>query len=194
MSTFKESLKNAICNEDIPFLEKNRHRYNINDRLDDEGGDTLLLYSLSDPNSITYKFFLKNEADQAVLNEEGENIIHSIVYSGKVNRLNGLLNNNNINHRSNDGATPLLLSIALEKFDISSYLIEHGADIEIADNTGNMPIHIACHLGNIDLVADLVKQGANLRSKTAKGNLPLALAVNAGHNEVVKFLFREMYQ
>jgi ankyrin repeat protein len=194
MNDFKEALKDAMCREDIDFLEENRNVYSINERLEDENNDTLLLYSLSDSESNVYEYFLKNNADTILVNDEGENIIHSIVYSGKIERLHSLLNQTNIDHQSKDGTTPLLLSIALEKYEMAQYLIDHGADVTIADHEGNTPLHLACYFGNEALVYKLVDKGANLFVKTGKGNLPLALAVNAEHDEIVKFLFKKIYQ
>lgn len=194
MENFKEHLKDAICNEDITFLESNKTKYSVNERFEDENNDTLLLYSLSDAKSNAYRFFLKNNADVTLLNADGENIIHSIVYSGEPGRLVNLLSQENINHQSKDGTTPLLLAIALEKDEIAHLLIEHGADVNLADYEGNAPIHIASHLGKMDLVSALIDNGANLWTKTKKGNLPLALAVNAEHDNVVKYLFKKLYQ
>lgn len=193
MDNFKEALKDAICTEDITFLEENRDKYSINDRLEDENNDTLLLYALSDSGSNTYQYFLKNKVDINLLNDEGENVIHSAVYSGKPERLEGILNQKNINHQSKDGTTPLLLAVALERTEIAQYLIKHGADVNIPDHENNTPLHVACQFGNKTLVIDLVDKGANLFVKTQKGNLPLALAVNGGHDEIVKFLFKKIY-
>ncbi|MCH6202169.1 ankyrin repeat domain-containing protein [Aquiflexum sp. LQ15W] len=194
MDDFKEILKDAICQENIAFLEENKDKYSMNDRFEDENNDSLLLFALSDSGSNSYKFFLKNKANIDALNNEGENVIHSIVYSGRKERFQGILNKKNINHQSNDGSTPLLLSIALEKTEIAQYLIEKGADINIPDNGGSTPLHLACYFGNIIIVSELIMLGANLKVKTKKGNLPLALAVNGGHDEIVKFLYNKIYQ
>lgn len=84
---FKEKLKSAICNNDIEFLNQNREKYSIDDRFDDEDDGTLLLYSISDSKSCVYEYFIKNNADVYRLNNEGENILHAIVYSGDSRRL-----------------------------------------------------------------------------------------------------------
>ena len=195
MINFDEKLKHAIANEDITFLEANKENYNINHRFQDENNDTLLLYALSDAGSNTYEYLLKNNADITLVNDEGENIIHSVVYSGQVIRLVYILNQYhlNINLKTNDGTPPLLLSVLLGKYEIFSYLIKHGADVNISDKEGNTPLHPACFIGYKAMVIELVESGANLFAKTIKGNLPLALAVNGGHDEIVKYLFQKIY-
>lgn len=122
----KEDLKNAICNDDRDFLEKNLKNYSINCRLGDEDNDTLLMYSLSDGDSNAYQFFIKEQADVTLTNDEGENVIHSIVYSRDAERLSLLLNASNIDHQSNDGTTPLLLSVGIGDDQMSLKLIERG--------------------------------------------------------------------
>lgn len=194
MNISKERLKDAICNNDISFLETNKDYYSIDERFVDEDNDTLLIYSLSDGNSESFRFFMNNNADVNVVNSEGENVIHSIVYSGKVDRMEYFIDVNNINHQTNEGVTPLLLALLLDKYDIAKYLIDKGADVNIADNEMNLPIHVACYSGNKDLVSILLKKGVDLFSKTRKGNLPLAIAVNKGHHDIVKLIYKNMYQ
>ncbi|WP_298940078.1 ankyrin repeat domain-containing protein [uncultured Dysgonomonas sp.] len=199
MRNLDERLKDAIACSDFEFLEKNRHLYDINHRFPDEGNDTLLLYSISDGGSDSYIFFLRNGADISLVNHEGEGIIHSVVYSGLVERLKSIMYTpfnaiQFINMQRKDGATPLLLSILLEKEDMSNYLIELGADINLPDETGNAPIHPACFQGQKEVVVRLVESGADLRVKTAYGNYPLALAVNGNHDEIVRYIFEKIYK
>ncbi len=190
---FKESLKSALCNNNVDFLEENKDKYSINHRFLDECNDTLLLYSLSDAESDVYKYILGRGADITLLNNEGENVIHSCVYSGIQDRLSLFVNNENLNHRSKDGVTPLLLSILLKKENIALSLIKKGANVNISDNEGYSPLHAACFIGSEIVVSELISRGANLNLKTAKGNRPLALAVNEGHENIVKLLFRVIY-
>ncbi|MGM9511852.1 ankyrin repeat domain-containing protein [Larkinella sp. GY13] len=191
----KEKLKDALCNNNLHFLEANKLKYSIDERFQDEGNDTLLLYSISDPNSNMYDYLLKREADITLVNDEGENIIHSIVYSGDNKRLEEILRSYhvNINHQSKDGVTPLLLAISLEKNKIAQTLIFAGADVNIADSEGIAPLHLACQFSDLDMVKLLLENGANLLKKTKKGNLPLALAANSEQVEIVKLLFDRMY-
>jgi ankyrin repeat protein len=196
MIDIDEELKRAIVNNDIAFFEANRNRIDINHRFEENNYDTLLLYALSDAKSNMHEYFLRNNADVTVINDEGEGVIHSIVYSGLPNRIDQVLKQRNcdINLKTKEGITPILLSVLLGKYEIFSRLLYLGADINIADNEGNVPLHPACFLGYKSMVIDLVENGANLLVKTNKGNYPLALAINGGHDEIVKFLYNHLYR
>jgi len=196
MKDIDEELKKAIVNNDITFIEANKNKFDINHRFKENNYDTLLLYALSDANSNIYEYFLRNNADVTLINEEGEGAIHSIVYSGLPNRIDQVLKQGScdINLKTKEGVTPILLAVLLGKYKIFKRLLNLGADINIPDNEGNVPLHPACFLGYKLMVIDLVENGANLSVKTNKGNYPLALAVNGGHDEIVKFLYNHIYK
>lgn len=192
---FKEQLKNAICNNDLDFLKKYRDKYSIDERFEDEDNDTLLLYSISDQKSFAYKFFLDNDSDITLVNDEKENVLHAIVYSGVEQRLVEFLDNHciDLNGCAVDGATPLLLAISLDHIGMAKILIQKGADVNIGDIDGITPVHLAAQSGCLDLIIDLVEKGANYLAKTKNGNYPLALAINGDHVDVVKFLYDRVY-
>ncbi|MCL1943922.1 MAG: ankyrin repeat domain-containing protein [Candidatus Azobacteroides sp.] len=195
MNNFEEDLKDAIACNDIDFLKKNRDQYDINHRFADEDNDSLLLYAISDKGSEAYKFFLDNGADTTLVNNEGEGILHAIVYSGIPERLLEFIKTHtfDINARTNDGATPLLLAISLERLEMAKLLIENRADVNIGDENDITPLHLAVQTGDFNLVVSLVEKGANLHIKTQKGNYPLALAINGDHDKIVRYLFEKIY-
>jgi ankyrin repeat protein len=195
MDNFDEKLKDAIACNDVDFLENNRDQYDINHRFLDEDNDSLLLYAISYKDSDAYKFFLENGADTTLINNEGEGIIHAIVYSGVTDRFLEFIEKYtfDINAQTIDGATPLLLSIAIKKYEMAKVLIRSGADVSIGDNENIAPLHLASMLGNLETVKLLMDKGANLHVKTQKGNYPLALAVNSDCDDIVKYLFYEIY-
>ena len=191
-----ETLKSAICEDDIAFLQSNIDSYNINARFEDEDNDTLLLFAIGISQNKSYKFFLQNGADVYATNAQNENILHAIVYSGDINRLNFIIKQGyklNIDEKTMDGATPLLISIALRESNMAKVLINNGADVNIPDNEGLTPLHIACQEGDIELAKVLIEKGANIRSKTAKGNYPIMLAIANDHEELSKMLFQKHF-
>lgn len=191
-----EKLKSAIYENDIVFLKSNLDAYNINTRFEDEDNDTLLLFAIGISRNDSYKFFLHNGADVYVTNELKENLLHAIVYSGDINRLDFIIKQGyslNINEKTIDGATPLLVSVALRRSDIAKILIYNGADVNIPDNEGLTPLHLACQEGDIELVKLLIEKGANIRSKSAKGNYPIMLAIANDHEELSRFLFEKHF-
>jgi len=192
---FEKKLKNAIENGDVDFLQVHKGKYNINLTLADEDNDSLLDYAISNNTNNIYKFFIDEGASLNNINDYGENIVHSVVYSKCSNRLLEIseIERVEINHRSNDGTTPLLLSVLLDDFELFKTLIELGADTNIGDENNNLPIHVACQFGNLKIVDVLLNNGTNLFKKTDHGNLPLALAVNENHVDIIKKLYLIMY-
>lgn len=195
METFKESLKTALCNNDISFLEKNKEYYNINERFQDEDNDSLLLYTISDAGSNAYLYLLENGADINALNNEGEGILHAVVFSGDTSRIDYMLAKYeiDINLRAKDGSTALLLALSLNCFDIAEALIKKGADVNIPDNDLVSPLHLAAEYGSLDIVVMLAENGAIVKNKTKNGNYPLALAINNDNNEIVNYLYDNFY-
>jgi ankyrin repeat protein len=193
---FEEELKNAIVNEDVKFLDNHKNDYDLNLKFESEDNDSLIDYAISYKESNIYKYLLERNVSLDNINDKGENIIHSIVYSGCANRLIEVYNIKkiNLNHKSNDGTTPLILSVLLENFEIFKLLIELGANINLSDEDGNLPIHLACQFGHIEMVDILLEQGTKLFDKTENGNLPLALAVNENHIKIIKKLYDVMYK
>lgn len=192
-SELDECLKDALVTNDVEWLKKNKDQFDINYRFKDCDNDTLLSYSISDHVSNAYLYLLQNGADIYAINDEGETIFHSIVFSGIPDRIDTVLKFDPnaiklINTRSNDGTTPLLSAVLMEDYFMCSHLLDLGADVNIADNENNAPIHPACSMGNLDIVKLLVNYNARLHIKTAKGNFPLALAINGEHENVAKFL------
>lgn len=193
MKITSEAIKTALLNGNIEFFDQ--FQIDINYKFQEEDGDSLLLYAISNEcdNNI-YQALIARNADIYAINNLGENIIHSIVFSGDPSRLKYVLEKfpdlkNKLNHQDQDGTTPLLLSILIDKLSLSEQLINDGADVNIQDKDGNAPIHFACWSGYFNIVKKLVERGANILLKTSKGNLPLALAINEGHITIARYLF-----
>lgn len=202
---FEEKLKDALCNNDQKFLELYKNDYDINHSFADEDNDSLLLYAISDCESEVYKYLLSRGADLFARNNLGEGILHSVIFSKKIERLDYLLERyptiiNMLNDADNEGSTPILFSIMLGQKTFFDKFLQMGANIHLGDNEGITPLHMACLIpfpkldDNFEIVRSLVESGANIRSKTQRGNYPLSLAVNNDFVDIVKYLSCMMYK
>lgn len=201
---FEEKLKNALCDNDQNFLELHRNDYDINHSFVDEDNDPLLLYAISDSTSEVYKYLLSRGANLFMKNNLGESILHSVIFSKKIERLDYLLQEypavvNILNDMDNEGSTPILFSIMLRQKAFFDKFLQMGANIHLADKEGITPLHMACLIDfpelkdNFEIVRSLIGFGANARLKTQQGNYPLSLAVNNDFIDIVKYLSHIMY-
>ena len=89
--------------------------------------------------------------------------------------LEELLKSANVNSRDQDGRTPLMYAILSEHADVRmvEFLIQHGADINVADKQGWTPLHFAARDHKLDLVKILVDNGAAVDPVDVFGNTPL---------------------
>ena len=192
---FEEQLKDSIAINDSEEIKRLISFLGVNYIFEDEDNESLILYAISDSGSEAYKTILELKPNINVFNNEGENIIHAIVYSGIISRLSEILKIQEIdlNHRAFDGSTPLLLAISLEKHEMAFELLKLGVNVNIADEEGITPLHYACQNEIIELVIELIKRGADLNQKTKRGNLPLALAVNTENIELIKYVYNKQF-
>ncbi len=79
-----------------------------------------------------------------------------------------------------------------EAFDgeknILGYLVEQGANVNLADRFGRTPLSIACSMGSMRVVKHLVEQGADINRENQHGQTPLLEACQCNHEDIVKYL------
>lgn len=194
MNRKDQTVINLICENNINDLESFIRENSIDYRISSEDDDTLLLYAIANSDTEAWEWLLSQEANTKVLNKEGENLLHASVYSGELRRVRRALVDSDIDHQSNDGTTPLLLAVALEKLKIASYLIKQGANVNISDEDLNLPLHVASLEGHKLLVQEMIEAGSLLKAKTSKGNTPIALAANNDNDGIVTLLYNVCYK
>ena len=76
------------------------------------------------------------------------------------------------------GFTPLIFAAQTNAIDAAKALLEHGADINLADPDGISPLSMSILNGNYDFANVLVQQGADVNKADRSGRTPLYFAVD----------------
>ena len=191
-----DEILDAIDRDDIGYLSS--VDFDVNARVEWCDNDTVFLYAMGMETFTHFDFLLQKKPDLFAINDIGENVIHSIVFSDDPERLEFVLTacpqlQNLMEAKNKEGATPLSLAMLLDKHRVASSLIGCGADVNACDALGCEPLHWACYTGNLALVRKLIAHGANVFKKDNNGNCPLAMAANEDKREVVKCLVENCY-
>jgi len=99
-------------------------------------------------------------------------------------------NSDSVNTIDDRNFGPLHYSAALGYHDITSFLLDHGADANKRDGYGNTPLYWASHENSRKDVKLLVEHGADLNAPNLSGVLPLHIAVSQNHVKVVSYLIK----
>lgn len=95
-----------------------------------------------------------------------------------------------MNHPTKTKSTPLRAACFDGRLDIVKYLIDHSADIHIANKYNNTCLMIAAYKGHLDVVSFLLENGANPNEKALCGATALYFAAECGHLAIVQELLR----
>ena len=101
---------------------------------------------------------LKHKADVNIVDEAEWAPIHYACTREAIRALLGA--NANINARTEDGSTALMLNCEFDLIDLVRVLIECGADLSIKDNSGKSAIDYA---NSKEVVAILIQAGASIQ-------------------------------
>jgi ankyrin repeat protein len=110
------------------------------------------------------------------------------------NKLNALLESQPaglVNSKSIDGDTGLNITIARSDYDWTAFLINKGADPNLAGKGGDTPLIVASRVGFADAVRWLLKRGAKVDLDNRMGETPLIVAVQQRQVPIVRLLLAE---
>ncbi len=93
---------------------------------------------------------------------------------------------------SKDGFTPLALACFFSNEAVAAYLVDQGANINLAATNAMMvaPIHAAVAARQFGIVRMLVENGADVNARQQQGWTPLHAAAQNGDEETVKLLLK----
>ena len=86
------------------------------------------------------------------------------------------------------GRTALMRATAKGHFSVTTYLIEHGADVHTATDNGVTALIAAAEHGNTDVVIALLKHGADPSKTTSEGLKAVDMARKKGHQKIEAIL------
>ncbi len=94
----------------------------------------------------------------------------------------------NVNARSREGATALILASGWCGKDIVDALLAAGASVDARDDAGRSALMLAAARGQPEVVARLIHAGADARARNKWGQTPLLVAVETGSPAKVDLL------
>lgn len=91
----------------------------------------------------------------------------------------------NIQDLNSPGISALHYSAIYNNIELTKFLLERGADVNIQDNDGVCTLHYACHLLCEEMIKLLLSYGANVNLLKSNLENPLMLYVQSGKNKSI---------
>ena len=127
---------------------------------------------------------LDSDADVSIANNCSETPLHAATRSGNKEIIGKLVQYGaELDATDKEGRTPLIRLLDNKRTDAALFLIEQGADTEVADNSGHKAIDYATAHGLREVVMFL-----SVGTSDIHGNTPLHQAVFNGQSETVRIL------
>ena len=153
-----------------------------------------LVTSCQDDNVNVVDCLVQNEANIVDLqDEDGETALFFAVRSNwtSFGILSSLVTKGaNLNTSRNDKRTPLMEASSKNDEKQVTWLIEHGADVNLQDEDGDTALHFACNSdhASLEILSCLIENGASINACTDCKITPLMMAVQNCHKYVVSYL------
>ncbi len=97
----------------------------------------------------------------------------------------------NVNTRSKQGDSALLLGTGIADAETIRTLLKHGAEVNVADKDKNSPLHYAAFRGSIPIVEMILALGAKIDPINVDGDTPLIMCVkDFDHPQLVELLVK----
>jgi ankyrin repeat protein len=93
-----------------------------------------------------------------------------------------------INLRNDRGETALIVAIQRRDDTWTGFLLNQGADPNLAARNGETPLIAAARVGFMGALADLIRMNAKVDAANRMGETALIVAVQNRHREIVKVL------
>jgi hypothetical protein len=116
--------------------------------------------------------------------------IHRSACDGNLQRVDSLLQTQDVNVLDDKGRTPLLYATGCRRPKVFDLLLSKGADVNIGDQNGLYPILFAVQFGNEKFVDSLLAHNANVNVQGEDGNAPIHKSVLQGNVSITQKLLQ----
>jgi Notch-like protein len=159
----------------------------------DKTGETPLHLAARWQRADAAKTLLDKQQDEEIVNIQdasGRTPLHAAVAAEAQGVFQHLLKNRytNLDAKTNDGTTPLMLAARLAIEGMVEALIEANADVNAADEKGKTALHWAAAVNNVEAVNVLLKNNANRDAQNSSDETPLFLAAREGSYQACRAL------
>ena len=103
--------------------------------------------------------------------------IFTLAKFGDLETFKSKFNVSEINKKSESDSSLLHYAISGSQFDISTFLINSGIDVNLTNSDGQTALHLICVNQNIDVAKELLKKGADINIRDKYGNNAMWTAV-----------------
>ena len=93
-----------------------------------------------------------------------------------------------VNARDGKGETPLIVAISRRDDTWTGFLLDQGADPNLAARNGDTPLIAAARVGYLSAVNELIERKAKVDGANRMGETPLIVAVQNRHAAVARLL------
>lgn len=83
-------------------------------------------------------------------------------------------------------ATPLMIAVNAKEYNLSKFLIENGADVNIKNKEGETALMVATKWGDLETTKLLIDKGANVNAKDKEGKTALDIAIESPYSSKLK--------
>ncbi|KAK4069516.1 uncharacterized protein Triagg1_6940 [Trichoderma aggressivum f. europaeum] len=175
-----EIVKELLLQEDIAIDEM------------DAAGDTPLLLATKMQQGEVVEELLEKKASHKKYNKFGDTALHIAVRNADKSIVQLLTAEEDVDLEAKtvDSLTPLLLAAECGHLDIFKHLLNSGAGKHAENAAGLTPLHLAAKNGHVALAEFLIQIGAEIDCLGNATSPPFHLAAEAGHVAFVKMLLQ----